>query len=235
MEQNTGPRSFVLKTRNSDSLDPLLKDIQTLMLPNTASSLKQTKSNTLKDFTQVAGQYGITHFLILSQTQIGTNLRIARTPRGPTLSFSVSSYALIKDVQRIQRKPNAYSDKIFNESPLVVLNNMSGDAKHLKLMALMFQNMFPSIKVQTMQLSNAKRIILFNYTGEEETDASKPANRLNQVSFVETCLCKRAAVWRSDTTAYRSRTGLGCQSQSRVSSRTLRLLCNHTTTYQSLY
>lgn len=191
-----GPKSFVLKTRNSDSLDPLLKDIQTLMLPNTASSLRQTKSNTLKDFTQVAGQYGITHFLILSQTQTGnyyyfmliqgTNLRIARTPRGPTLSFSVSSYALIKDVQKIQRKPNAYSDKIFNESPLVVLNNMSGNAKHIKLMALMFQNLFPSIKVQTMQLSNAKRIILFNYTGEEEPveGSNEPKNRLNSVTRI---------------------------------------------------
>jgi len=71
-------------------------------------------------------------------------------------------------VQKIQRKPNAYSDKIFNDSPLVVLNNMSGDAKHLKLMALMFQNLFPGIKVQTVQLANAKRIILFNYTGDED-------------------------------------------------------------------
>lgn len=58
---------------------------------------------------------------------------------------------------------------------------MSGDAKHLKLMALMFQNLFPSIKVQTMQLSNAKRIILFNYTGEDESEESKNKTRLNQV------------------------------------------------------
>jgi len=71
MAETVIPKSFVLKTRNSDVLEPLLRDIQTLMLPNTASSLKQTKSNTLKDFTQVAGQYGITHFLILSQTKIG--------------------------------------------------------------------------------------------------------------------------------------------------------------------
>lgn len=139
------------------------------MLPNTASNLKQTKQNKLKDFIQVAGQYQISHFLLLSQTNQGANLRITRVPRGPTLYFKINTFSLIKDVQSIQRKPNSFSDKDFNTAPLVVLNNMSGKEKHVQLMSIMFQNLFPSIQVQSMQLSQAKRIILFCFDGDTES------------------------------------------------------------------
>lgn len=52
--------------------------------------------------------------------------------------------------------------------PLVVLNNFTGDKDHIKLMNATFQNMFPAIDVQTVQLSECRRVVLFNY--EKETD-----------------------------------------------------------------
>ena len=39
------------------------------MEPNTASRLKERKSNKLKDFVDVSGQLGVTHFVIFSQNQ----------------------------------------------------------------------------------------------------------------------------------------------------------------------
>lgn len=52
--------------------------------------------------------------------------------------------------------------------PLVVLNNFTGDEDHIKLMNATFQNMFPAIDVQTVQLAECRRVVLFNY--EKETD-----------------------------------------------------------------
>lgn len=37
--------------------------------------------------------------------------------------------------------------KQFNHHPLLVMNNFSGEGMQFKLMATMFQNMFPSINV----------------------------------------------------------------------------------------
>lgn len=49
-----------------------------------------------------------------------------------------------------------------------MLNNFTGTEDHVKLMNVTFQNMFPAIDVQTVQLSECRRVVLFNY--EKETD-----------------------------------------------------------------
>lgn len=51
------------------------------MLPNTASALRESKRNTLKDFLSVAGPLGVSHFLILTATDKASYLRVAKTPR----------------------------------------------------------------------------------------------------------------------------------------------------------
>lgn len=45
----------------------------------------------MKDYLHVAGQFGISHFLVLSQTEANVNLRLACVPRGPTLTFQARS------------------------------------------------------------------------------------------------------------------------------------------------
>ena len=44
------------------------------MEPHTASKLRMRKQNVLKDFVNVAGPLGVTHFMIFNQTDAGTNL-----------------------------------------------------------------------------------------------------------------------------------------------------------------
>ncbi|KAJ3016242.1 hypothetical protein HKX48_004153 [Thoreauomyces humboldtii] len=135
------------------------------MEPNTALNLRERKGNKLKDFVAVAGQLSVTHLMIFSKTAAGTSLRIGRIPRGPTLTFRVTSYGLSADVLALQNRPKSPGSE-FKTSPLVVLNNFGGDEKHIKLMATVFQNMFPSIQVQTMKLADARRVILFNLNSE---------------------------------------------------------------------
>ena len=104
----------------------------------------------LKDFVSVAGLLNVTHFIMLSKTEISTSLRIARLPRGPTLSFKVQSYSLARDVIS-SLKRHAMEQKQFSHHPLLVMNGFSGDKHHLKLMTTMFQNMFPSININKVK------------------------------------------------------------------------------------
>lgn len=52
-------------------------------------------------------------------------------------------------------------EEAFKNSPLVVLNNFSGEGMQLKLIASMFQNMFPTINLTTVSVikNNVKNII----------------------------------------------------------------------------
>lgn len=45
-------------------------------------------------------------------------------------------------------------EEAFKNSPLVVLNNFSGEGMQLKLIASMFQNMFPTINLTTVSMIN---------------------------------------------------------------------------------
>ncbi|KAF2315438.1 hypothetical protein GH714_039244 [Hevea brasiliensis] len=49
----------------------------------------EKKRNNLRDFLNVLGPMGVTHFLILSKTETASYLRVARTPQGPTLTFKI--------------------------------------------------------------------------------------------------------------------------------------------------
>lgn len=138
------------------------------MEPNTATRLRERNSNKLKDFISMAGPIGVTHLLIFSQTDAGTNLRILRAPRGPTLTFRVNKYALSKDVQASSRRPTPPGSE-FATPPLLVLNNFGGEERQIKLLVATFQNLFPPIQVQSMKLSQARRIVLLNYNSATGT------------------------------------------------------------------
>ncbi|KAJ3414526.1 hypothetical protein HDV05_006440 [Chytridiales sp. JEL 0842] len=165
-DYNKTPKSFVIKSGEVGlSVNALVKDIRRVMSPCTASKLRERKGNKLKDFVHIAGQLAITHLIIFSKTDAGVNLRMGRIPRGPTLSFRVQSYVLAKDILAVQQRPKSPGSD-FKCSPLVVLNNFNDDSKHIKLMATMFQNLFPPINVQTMKLADARRVVLFHLDPE---------------------------------------------------------------------
>lgn len=100
----------------------------------------------LKDYVSVAGMLHVSHFIMYTKTDIGVYMRICRLPRGPTLTFKVHDYCLSSDVISSLRKPNLEQMQYMHH-PLLVMNNFTTKENHVKLMASMFQNMFPSINV----------------------------------------------------------------------------------------
>ena len=55
-------------------------------------------------------------------------------------------YALVKDVISSLKRHRMHEQQ-FTHHPLLILNNFGVEGMHVKLMATMFQNMFPSINV----------------------------------------------------------------------------------------
>lgn len=160
------PKSFVFsRGKLPASLKQLQMDLRKLMLPYTALNLKEKRRNNIKDFLNVAGPMGVTHFLIVSKTETAPYLRVARTPQGPTLTFKIHEYSLALDVAKSQLRPRSPPD-LFKNSPLIVLSGFGTGEQHLKLTTIMFQNIFPAIDINTVKLSACQRIVLLNYNKE---------------------------------------------------------------------
>ncbi|XP_061704222.1 protein Peter pan [Cydia pomonella] len=157
------PHSFVIHRGHcgKDIID-LTKDFRKIMEPFTASQLKERKKNTIKDFLSVSGYLHVSHMMVFTETELGSYLRLARLPRGPTLTFKIHNYSLARDVVSSLRKQYVMM-KAFQHAPLIVLNSFSGEGMHMKLMATMFQNMFPTINITTVKLKNIRRCVLMNY------------------------------------------------------------------------
>lgn len=150
----------------------LVKDVRSMMEPGTASRLKERRSNRLRDYTAMSGPLGVSHLLLFSRSTTGnTNLRLALTPRGPTLHFRVEEYALCKDVRKAQKHPQG-GGKEYLTAPLLVMNNFisptadgtqSTVPKHLEsLTTTVFQSLFPPISPQSTPLSSIRRVLLLN-------------------------------------------------------------------------
>ena len=93
------PRAFVFtKGKVPVKLKALVADLKRVMSPNTAQSLRAQKRNKLRDFVDVAGSLHVSFFLILSATDKHCYLRLVRTPRGPTLTYRITSYSLSADL-----------------------------------------------------------------------------------------------------------------------------------------
>ena len=126
-----------------------------------SSFLQVRKKNVLRDFVSVAGLLHVTHFMIFTKTDRGVYMRLCRIPQGPTLTFKVVNYCLTSDVVSSLKKPCQQPTQYLHH-PLLVMNNFTGEGKHIKLMATMFQNMFPSINVHKVCIR--KRIFLYHIT-----------------------------------------------------------------------
>ena len=178
-EVKSAPHTMVFhRGECNKSLRHLVKDMRRVMEPYTASSLKNTKKNNLKDFITIAGPLHVTHLMIFSETENAGYLKMMRLPRGPTLQFRIEEFSLNKDVVSGLKKPST-NLKQFLHQPLLVLNGFHLNAQegdvdskqkmHHKLMATMFQNMFPSINVAKVHLNDIKRCAMFNFNSEDET------------------------------------------------------------------
>ncbi|RYP57229.1 hypothetical protein DL769_009617 [Monosporascus sp. CRB-8-3] len=168
------PKSMVIRIGAGEvgsSVSQLAKDVRMVMEPGTASRLKERRANRLRDYVTMTGPLGVTHLLLFSRSESGnTNLRIATTPRGPTLHFRVEKYSLCKDVRRALRHPKG-GGKEYMTPPLLIMNNITtpnSDAnskvpRHLEtLTTTVFQSLFPRINPQTTPLKSIRRVLLLN-------------------------------------------------------------------------
>ncbi|GFQ87954.1 suppressor of SWI4 1 homolog [Trichonephila clavata] len=162
------PHSFVINCgKLGKTANELLLNFRRIMQPFTASKLRVLKSNTLKDFVHNAGPLNVSHIVMFTKSR-GMTLRFLKLPHGPTLTFKIQEYSLMRDIISSQKKSIMY-EKLFRQHPLLVLNNFSGEGMHFKLMASTFQNMFPSINVNKTQLNSIRRCLLFNYNSTDNT------------------------------------------------------------------
>lgn len=63
----------------------------------------------------------------------------------------LQQYSLIKDVVSSLKRHRMHEQQ-FTHPPLLVLNNFGIEGMHIKVMATMFQNMFPSINVHKVSI-----------------------------------------------------------------------------------
>lgn len=115
----------------------------------------------------MAGPLGVTHFLILSKTETNIYFKLMRLPGGPTLTFRINKYTLVRDVVSSLRRHRMHEQQ-FTHPPLLVLNSFGPHGMHVKLMATMFQNLFPSINVHKVNLNTIKRCLLINYNPDSQ-------------------------------------------------------------------
>ncbi|KAH8594275.1 Brix domain-containing protein [Bisporella sp. PMI_857] len=174
------PKSMVIRIGAGEvgpSVSQLVKDVRKMMEPGTAARLKERKNNKLRDYVTMAGPLGVSHLMLFSRSESGnTNMRLAITPRGPTLHFHVEKYSLCKDVRKALRHPKGGGKEYLNP-PLLVMNDFVSPAsepesnipKHLEsLTTTVFQSLFPPISPQTTPLSSIRRVLLLQRVRDKD-------------------------------------------------------------------
>ncbi|KAG6333986.1 hypothetical protein ID866_5109, partial [Astraeus odoratus] len=167
------PKSFVIKHGQvGTSLTQLVRDLRKVMEPNTATRLRERKRNKLKDFLTMAPALKITHLIAVTCTDLAPSLRLIRLPTGPTFSFRVERYSLMKDVRKTSR--SALSQGLeYLTAPLLVLASFPPPSpttpRHLPLLVKAFQSVFPPLAPNSMSLSGARRVVLIAYNAERGT------------------------------------------------------------------
>ncbi|KAK4620144.1 Brix domain-containing protein [Fulvia fulva] len=183
------PKSMVIRVGASEvgqSISQLVRDVRGMMEPDTASRLKERRSNKLRDFTTMAGPLGVTHLMLFSKSANGnTNLRLALTPRGPTFHFRVEKYSLCKDVHKSMKRPKTGGSEHLT-APLLVMNGLvskdeeNGEPKpkvpkHLETLTTeVFRSLFPPINPTRTPLSDVKRTMLLERVPQDpSSDAAQ--------------------------------------------------------------
>jgi ribosome biogenesis protein SSF1/2 len=176
------------------SVSQLVRDVRTMMEPDTASRLKERRSNKLRDYTTMAGPLGVTHLMLFSRSNTGnTNMRLALTPRGPTFHFRVEQYSLCKDIRQNMKRPKSGGSEHLT-APLLVMNNFNSPAvdeasgekqgprvpKHLESLATsVFQSLFPPINPTATPLKGIKRVLLADRLRDTDSPSDAATYVLN--------------------------------------------------------
>lgn len=113
------PHSFVIhRGLPCPNITLLSKDFRQLMEPFTASSLREKRSNKIKDFVSLSGMFHVSHMCVFNKSATQLSFKVARLPKGPTLHFKIHQFTLARDVMASMKK-QYYNDTAFKHSPLV--------------------------------------------------------------------------------------------------------------------
>ncbi|KAK0240571.1 rRNA binding protein [Armillaria nabsnona] len=167
------PKSFVIKHGQvGASIAQLVRDIRKVMEPNTASRLRERNRNKLKDYLTLAPALQVTHLLAFTLTPVAPSLRIVRLSSGPTLSFRVERYSLMKDILNTSKKARSIGMEYLSP-PLLVLASFPPPSPttppQLPLVMKAFQSLFPPLSPKTIALSSARRVVLVSYNADRGT------------------------------------------------------------------
>jgi ribosome biogenesis protein SSF1/2 len=78
------PKSFVFKRgKIGVYLEDLKHDFRNLLYPYTAKNLVELKKNKIKDYVGAAGQYGVSHMVVFTQTENHNYMRVIKNPHDP--------------------------------------------------------------------------------------------------------------------------------------------------------
>lgn len=152
-------------------LGKLVKELRTTMYPYTAVNLQESKANNLKDYLSIVDIYGLSHMMMLTNTEKASYLRLAKMPRGPTVTFRVTQYTLAADIYDHYtklEKPVKPLNRSFNHMPLVIMKGFDSDKipeEHkiaVDSASMLIQSFFPPINLNEIQLKKCKRVVLFN-------------------------------------------------------------------------
>ena len=165
---------FIVKRgKVSPLIKGLIKDMRRVMYPYTASSLKEEKHQKMHDYVKTAELYHATHLLSFSMTENNTFFKVCKLPAGPTATFKVLNYTLAGDLVT-----NHSLSKVSTNSPLLVMSGFGKEESNVseasKIVSVLLQSIFPPINVHAINLSQCKRVVLFNsMKAEEGSDAVK--------------------------------------------------------------
>ncbi|XP_069460152.1 suppressor of SWI4 1 homolog isoform X2 [Ambystoma mexicanum] len=112
----------------------------------------------------------VPHSFVFHRGQIGKNVQeLITNMRRVMEPFTATSlkYSLVKDVVSSLKRHRMHEQQ-FTHPPLLVLNNFGLQGMHIKLMATVFQHLFPSINVHKVNLNTIRRCILMNYDPETQ-------------------------------------------------------------------
>ena len=139
-----------------------------VMYPYTAINLKEKSSNNIKDFLSLVDIYGLSHMMMFTNTEKHSYLRLAKMPKGPTITFKIKDYCLSSDIFKENEHNKRPLTKNFDHVPLIIMNGFNSvdvPAEYdtaLKTTSLMFQSFFPPLNLTEIQMQKCKRVVLVN-------------------------------------------------------------------------
>lgn len=169
-DKNTSiPKSICVRlgslAMKNKSLKQLTHDFRLVLSPHTAIRLKELTKNKLKDFIVMCSPLNVTHLFTFTQSNNNDNdiyMKLGKLHNGPTVTFKVNEYSLIKDINRFKNKSINTQSLVFQESPLLVINGFKSEIPQEKIIISLFQNIYPPINPMQKKIDDIKRVLLVN-------------------------------------------------------------------------